>query len=112
MGHKLKVALIAGTVTGVLAAGGVAIAGATGGDDDATDRAITGSALDRASAVALDHTGGGRVTGTEVQDEEGYYEVEVTRDDGSQVDVHLDRQFNVLNSAGDRDGSGEDDGQD
>ena len=112
MGHKLKVALIAGTVTGVLAAGGVAIAGATGGDDDATDRAITGSALDRASAVALDHTGGGRVTGTEVQDEEGYYEVEVTRDDGSQVDVHLDRHFNVLNSAGDRDGSGEDDGQD
>jgi uncharacterized membrane protein YkoI len=112
MGHKLKLALIAGTVTGVLAAGGVAIAGATGGDDDATDRAITGSALDHASAVALDHTGGGRVTGTEVRDEEGYYEVEVTRDDGSQVDVHLDRQFKVLGSAGDQDGSGGDDGQD
>jgi uncharacterized membrane protein YkoI len=112
MAHKLKIALIAGTVTGVLAAGGVAIAGATGGDDDATDRAITGTALDRASAVALRHTGGGRVTGTEVRDEEGYYEVEVTRDDGSQVDVHLDRQFKVLGSAGDRDGSGGDDGQD
>ena len=112
MPHKLKIALIAGTVTGVLAAGGVAIAGATGGDDDATDRAITGTALDRASAVALRHTGGGRVTGTEVRDEEGYYEVEVTRDDGSQVDVHLDRHFKVLGSAGDRDGSGGDDGQD
>jgi uncharacterized membrane protein YkoI len=98
MAHKLKVALIAGTVTGVLAAGGVAIAGATGGDDDATDRAITGTALDRASAVALRHTGGGRVTGTEVRDEEGYYEVEVTRPDGKQVDVHLDRSFHVLAS--------------
>jgi len=109
MNHRLKAALIAGTVIAALAAGGVAIAGATGGDDDATEQAIKGSALDRASAVALDHTGGGRVTGTEVGDEEGYYEVEVTRDDGSQVDVHLDRHFNVLGSAGDQDGSGEDD---
>lgn len=37
-----------------------------------------------------------QVTGTEVGDEEGYYEVEVTSDDGSQADVHLDRDFNVL----------------
>jgi uncharacterized membrane protein YkoI len=110
MNQKLKGALVAGTVIAALAAGGVAIAGATGGDDDATEQPIGGSALDRASAAALDHTGGGRVTGTEVRDEEGYYEVEVTRGDGSQVDVHLDRQFNVLGAAGDDDGSGEDDG--
>jgi uncharacterized membrane protein YkoI len=110
MTDKLKGALIAVTVIAVLAAGGAAIAGATGGDDDASDRPISGSALDRASAAALDHTGGGKVTETEVGDEEGYYEVEVTRDDGSQVDVHLDRGFNVLGSAGDDDGSGEDDG--
>jgi hypothetical protein len=36
------------------------------------------------------------VTDTEVGDEESYYEVEVTRDDGSQVDVQLDRDFNVV----------------
>lgn len=110
MSDKLKGALIAGTVIAALAAGGVAIAGAAGGDDDATERPISGSALDRASAAALDQTGGGRVTGTEVGDEEGYYEVEVTRDDGSQVDVHLDRGFHVIGAAGDSDGAGEDDG--
>jgi uncharacterized membrane protein YkoI len=110
MTDKLKGALIAGTVIAALAVGGVAIAGATGGDDDASDRPISGNALDRASDAALEHTGGGQVTETEVGDEEGYYEVEVTRGDGSQVDVHLDRDFNVLGSAGDDDGSGDDDG--
>jgi hypothetical protein len=48
--------------------GGAAIA--AGGDDDGTDSPITGSALDHATAAALEHTGGGRVTGTEVGDEE------------------------------------------
>ena len=38
------------------------------------------------------------MTETEVGDEEGAYEVEVTRADGSQVDVHLDKDFNVLSS--------------
>jgi len=47
------------------------------------------------------------VTGTEAGDEEGAYEVEVTRADGSQVDVHLDKGFNVINQAGDNDQGGE-----
>lgn len=76
-----------------------------GRDDDATEQPITGSALDRARQTALDHVDG-RVTGTEVDDEQGYYEVEVTRADGTQVDVHLDRGFHVLGTEGD--GSGED----
>jgi uncharacterized membrane protein YkoI len=92
----------------VVAAGGAAIAGAAGGDDDGTDRPIRGTALDRASAAALAETGGGRVTETEVGDEEGAYEVEVTRADGSQVDVHLDERFAVLGTEGD-DGEEEDD---
>jgi uncharacterized membrane protein YkoI len=111
MTTKAKRTLIAGTAVAALALGGATIAGATGGDDDdATDRAITGSALDKASAAALTETGGGRVTETEVGDEESYYEVEVTRDDGSQVDVQLDRGFNVVSSEGDRedDGAGDD----
>jgi uncharacterized membrane protein YkoI len=103
MNDKLKGALITGTVIAALAAGG-AIAGAAGGDDDdGGERAISGTALERASAAALDHTGGGRVTETEAGDEESYYEVEVTRGDGSQVDVQLDRDFRVVGSEGDDD---------
>jgi hypothetical protein len=104
MTEKLKGALIVAAAIAVLAVGGVAIAGAAGGgDDDATDKPITGQALDRAKAVALDHIGGGSVTGTEVGDEEGAYEVEVTRADGGQVDVHLDKGFHVINQAADGD---------
>jgi uncharacterized membrane protein YkoI len=90
--------LIAALAIAALGAGGTAIAGATGGGDDGDgqDKAITGSALDRASAAALKATGGGKVTETEVGDEESYYEVEVTRADGSQVDVQLDRGFQLV----------------
>ena len=108
MTRKLKATLaVAGVVA--IAGAGAGIAVATS-DDDATDKPIRGSALDRASAAALDHVGGGRVTETEVGDEEGYYEVEVTRPDGSQVDVHLDRDFKVIGDQADDDtGEGEDD---
>jgi uncharacterized membrane protein YkoI len=98
MRDKLKGVLIAGAAVAALAIGGAAIAAAGGGDDDAgeTDRAVTGPALRSATQAALEHTGGGRVTGTEVGDEESYYEVEVTRHDGSQTDVQLDRDFKVV----------------
>jgi len=112
MTDKLKGALITGTVIAALAVGGVAIAGAAGGrDDDGGERPIGGNALDRASAAALDHTDGGNVTETETGDEESYYEVEVTRGDGSQVDVQLDRAFAVVGSEG-GDDRGEDDDRD
>jgi uncharacterized membrane protein YkoI len=112
MTDKLKGVLITGTVIAALAVGGVAIAGAAGGDDDdGGERAISGSALDSASAAALDHTGGGKVTETEAGDEESFYEVEVTRADGSEVDVQLDRDFKVVGSDGDDD-RGEDDDRD
>jgi hypothetical protein len=62
---------------------------------------ITGEALTRASAAALEYTGGGRVTETEVGDEEGYYEVEVTLASGEQIDVHLDAEFRVINAESD-----------
>jgi uncharacterized membrane protein YkoI len=91
--------IISLTAAGALAAGGTAIA-AGGGDDDATDRAITGDALDKAKAAALAEEPG-TVSETEVGDEATYYEVEVTRPDGSQVDVQLDRDFNVVSSTTD-----------
>ena len=50
----------------------------------------------KASAAALAYTGEGQVTGTEVGDEESYYEIEVTLDDGRQVDVQLDESFAVV----------------
>jgi len=98
MKDKLKGALIVTGVVAALAAGGAAVAGATGatgGDDrgERPDQAITGSALQRASDAALKATGGGKVTETEQGDEDTYYEVEVTKADGSQVDVQLDRAF-------------------
>lgn len=93
MKRRTKLVLVATAVVGVSAgAAGIAIAG--GGDDNETP--ITGEALDRASAAALEATGGGRVTETEVGDEESYYEVEVTLDDGRQVDVQLDEDFKVV----------------
>jgi uncharacterized membrane protein YkoI len=110
MSSRLKRGLVAGAVIAALAVGGAAIAGATGGgDDDGTEEPITGTALENASAAALEETGGGRVTETEVGDEEGYYEVEVTRADGSQVDVHLDRDFNVMSHVADDDRSEQED---
>jgi uncharacterized membrane protein YkoI len=111
MRDKIKGAIIGAVVIAALALGGAAIAGAAGGgDDEKTDKPIAGQALERAKAVALDHTGGGKVTGTEAGDEEGAYEVEVTRADGSQVDVHLDKAFNVINQAADADQGGDDQG--
>jgi uncharacterized membrane protein YkoI len=101
MGKRVKLAMGGALAIVVLAVSGVAIAGAAGGDDDGSDKAITGQALDRASAAALEHTGGGKVTETEAGDEEGAYEVEVTRTDGSQVDVHLDKDFDVISDSAD-----------
>jgi uncharacterized membrane protein YkoI len=104
MTSRTKKGLIAAAAVAALGAGGAAIAVGTdeAGDDDATQKAITGSALQKASDAALEHTGGGEVTETEVGDEESYYEVEVTTDDGQQ-DVQLDRDFNVVSSEGDSD---------
>jgi len=97
-----KVAVIAALVVGIGAVGGAtATAAGPGGHDDATDTPITGSALEQAKAAALAHTGQGKVTGTEVGDEESYYEVEVTLDNGNQVDVQLDKSFDVVGSEND-----------
>jgi hypothetical protein len=107
---NVKTLLIAAAVALLLALGvGGGIAYATGSGDSPEQQA-TGPGIEKAKSVALDHTNGGRVTGTEIGDEEGYYEVEVIRDDGSQVDVHLDRDFNVLSTPADHESSNDQDG--
>lgn len=92
--RKIMIGVGAGAVT-LLAVGGAVVA-TTAGDDDEVP--ITGDALERASSAALEHLGEGRVTETEVGDEESCYEVEVTLEDGTQVDVQLDEGFNVVGS--------------
>lgn len=98
-------AIIAVSIIALGAGAALAMGSATDVDDDndahEVDIPITGPDLEKASAAALEFTNGGRVTATEVEDEESYYEVEVTLDDGSQVDVQLDEEFNVVGSEAD-----------
>ena len=89
MRRRTKV-LIAGAAVGALASAAPATPWPAAPTTTPPTRRSPGPALDKASAAALEHTGEGRVTETEVGDEESYYEVEVTLDDGSQVDVQLD----------------------
>ena len=67
------------------------------GEDDDADQQLTGATLDRASKAALAKTGGGTVTDSERSGQA--FELEVTKDDGSQVDVILDAQFKVVSAA-------------
>ena len=92
-----------------LALGGAAIANATMGDDG---EALTGSDLQRATAAALAAAGGGRVTETEHDSEGGAtYEVEITKPNGSEVEVRLDSSFKVVSVEGDREERGESDSE-
>ncbi len=89
---------VAVTVAGLAAAGVAAVSASTSDDNDTQ---ITGTDLQKASDAALASTGQGRVTGTEVNDEESYYEVEVTLDDGTEIDVQLDADFTVVGTEAD-----------
>ena len=107
MDGRIKKWVLAGAAVAALGVGGTAIAAGAGSDetdgtrDDGAGKPITGPALGKASRIAINHVGGGTVTATEFQDEEGYYEIEVTKDDGSQVDVHLDESFHVIGTKAD-----------
>ncbi len=65
-------------------------------DEEEKEIPITGTDLEKASAAALAYLGNGRVTDSEVGDEDGYYEIEVRLDNGEEADVHLDENFNVI----------------
>jgi uncharacterized membrane protein YkoI len=92
---------VAALATAAAVGGAAAIAG---GDDDERQQPIPATDIERAKAAALEETGGGTVTETEVDDEESKYEVEVTLN-GVQVDVQLDEYFNVVGTEG---GGGDD----
>jgi hypothetical protein len=90
----------------VLAFGGVAIAGATQGDDE--EQTLSGQAAEDAKAAALKETGGGSVTEMERDVEDGRtYQVEVKKADGTTVDVDLDASFKVVAVDSDKPGQNE-----
>ena len=99
---------IAGVSVLVIAAGGVGIAQAVGGDSDEN---VTGPQADRAKAVALEAVPGGKVTEVEREDEGRVgWEVEVERPDGTQVEVHVTDTFELRDTNADDDGAGDVDG--
>jgi hypothetical protein len=69
---------------------------------------VTGADADSAKAAALKETGGGKAGDVEADDEGAAYVVEVTKTDGSVVDVRLDDKFAVIGvekaNAGDQSG--------
>jgi uncharacterized membrane protein YkoI len=84
----------------------------TGGDGERGDSPIPKADLAEAEQAARAAVGSGTVTATEVETDENGYEVEVTRPDGSVVDVQLDASFAVVGQeAGDSDGSERDDAE-
>lgn len=84
------------------------VAATTVGDDN-DDKPLTGDTLDQATKAALDHVGEGTVVETETGDDGAAYGVEIELEDGSQVEVNLDEDFNVTGEEADDDGNGDDD---
>jgi uncharacterized membrane protein YkoI len=91
-----------GALAVALIGGGTGVAIATGNRDD---RPLTGSALEKATAAALQHTGGGTVIETEAGDDGAAYGVEIRLDDGRVVEIGLDANFEVIGQESDDDGS-------
>lgn len=80
---------------GSAASGSTASGSTASGITDPDD--LTGDELARASEAALAAVGSGTVTDAERSDDADHaYEVEVTRDDGTDVDVDLDSSFAVV----------------
>jgi hypothetical protein len=95
----------------LIATAGGGIAFATGAMPD-DDQPLTGTTYELATRAALEFTGGGTVTETEVGDDGAAYEVEVRLSDGREVEVQLDKDFEVIGQEVDDDDSGEDDADD
>jgi uncharacterized membrane protein YkoI len=111
---NIRTLVIAAAVAIVVALGGAGIAYANGGD---SEEQLTGPDAQKAKSAAIAAVGGGTLTEVERDDgDDGYgtsggvYEVEVTRDDGSQVEVHLDGDYNVVGQEADEDGANDKDG--
>jgi uncharacterized membrane protein YkoI len=110
---NIRTLVIAAAVAMLVALGGAGIAYANGGAD--SEEQLTGPDAQKAKSAAIAAVGGGTLTEVERDDgDDGYgtsggvYEVEVTRDDGTQVEVHLDGDYNVVGQEADEDGANDD----
>ena len=109
---NLRTLVIAAAVVAMLVAlGGAGIAYANGGD---SEEQLTGPEAQKAKSAAIAAVGGGTVTEVERDDGNGTgaFEVEVARDDGSQLEVHLDGGYDVVGQQADEDGPNDHDGPD
>jgi hypothetical protein len=110
MNKRLLTFIAVGVLAAALALGGATWALAGGGDDDGAG--VTGPQADKAKAAALAYVGDGKANAVEREDEEAAWEVEVTKSDGSTVDVHLDANFKAIGVDDDSEGdSGDSDSE-
>ena len=104
---NVRTLVIAAAVAMLLALGGAGIAYANGAD---SEEQLTGPEAQKAKSAAIAAVGGGTVTEVERDDgDDGYgtnggYEIEVKREDGTQVEVHLDGDYDVVGQEADEDG--------
>src|SRR5918994_3660771 len=100
--------IAAGAAVLVVAAGGVGIAYRVGGGD--SDEQATGPDAEKAKAAAVEAVGGGTAVSVERGDDRNSaFEVEVKRDDGSQVEVQVDAGGQAGGTSPDDDSGGESD---
>ena len=107
---NVRTSVLAAAVAMLLALGATGIAHANGGD---SEEQATGPEAEKAKSAAIAAVGGGTVT--EVERDDGYgtsgvYEVEVRREDGTQLEVHLDGDYDVVGQEADEDGPDDEDG--
>ena len=107
---NVRTLVIAAAVAMLVALGSAGIAYANGGDD--SEEQLTGPDAQKAKNAAIAAVGGGTVTEVEREDDgsAGGFEVEVKRDDGTQVEVHLDGDYKVVGQQADEDGPSDKDG--
>jgi len=103
MQKRTAVAGVGAAFAAAVAVSGVAVAS---GNDDG-DENVTGPKADAATAAALEATDGGTANSVELDSENGAtWEVEVTRNDGTTVDVRLDENYRVVVIEGDAEDGG------
>lgn len=102
---RRKRVIIPTVAAAVLLGGGGAFWAATAASDD-----VRGGDRDRVADAAVEHVGGGTAVDVETSDDPGEaFEVEVRKDDGTEVDVTLDQDLTVLASEDDRESDDTDD---
>lgn len=98
---SIALAASAAVLSAAVVTGGVAVAtGGEPGEQHSED--FTPAQAEDATKAALEATGGGTANSVERDSENGAtWEVEVTRNDGSTVDVRLDADYGVVVIEGD-----------